>query len=42
MIIGHIPPTSNVYSEWTKRYVTLIDRYSNNIKGIFYGHTHHD
>lgn len=26
--------------EWSKRYVTLIDRYTNIIKGTFYGHTH--
>jgi len=28
--------------EWTRRYITLVDRYTNIIKGIFYGHTHND
>ena len=40
--MGHIPPISGVPTEWSKRYVTLLERYTNNIKGIFYGHTHND
>jgi len=42
-IIGHIPPGDSQYlSECTKRYNAIIDRFSNIIKGQFFGHTHND
>jgi len=42
-IIGHIPPGSwGCDSSWSYRYSALIDRFTNIIRGQFYGHTHHD
>jgi len=42
-IIGHIPPGDSTYtSECSKRYNALVDRFSNIIRGQFYGHTHYD
>ncbi len=42
-LIGHIPPGDGTYtSECSKRYNALIDRFSNIIRGQFYGHTHLD
>ena len=40
-IIGHIPPKNNL-NEWAIRFNALVDRYSYNIRGQFYGHTHND
>lgn len=43
IIIGHIPPGDSTYfSECSKRYNALVDRFSNIIRGQFYGHTHYD
>ena len=42
-IIGHIPPGDSSYtSECSKRYQAIVDRFSNIIRGNFYGHTHYD
>jgi sphingomyelin phosphodiesterase len=42
-IIGHIPPGDSTYlSECSKRYNAIVDRFSNTIRGQFYGHTHYD
>jgi len=42
-IIGHINPGSyGCDSEWSARYRALIDRFTNIIRGQFYGHTHND
>jgi sphingomyelin phosphodiesterase len=42
-IIGHIPPGDSTYlSQCSKRYNALVDRFSNIIRGQFYGHTHYD
>jgi len=42
-IIGHIPPGDlDCDSEWSARYRALIDRFTNIIRGQFYGHTHTD
>jgi sphingomyelin phosphodiesterase len=40
-IIGHIPPNNNMNS-WALRYNAIVDRFSYNIRGQFYGHTHND
>ena len=40
-IIGHIPPSSAM-NDWAMRFNALTERYSYNIRGQFYGHTHHD
>jgi len=40
-IIGHIPPSDCIY-EWGARYKAVVDRYSYNIRGQFFGHTHED
>lgn len=40
-IIGHIPPKGNL-NDWAIRFNALVDRYSYNIRGQFYGHTHSD
>ena len=42
-IIGHIPP-GDVFalSQWSKRFVGLVNRFTNIIRGQFYGHTHYD
>jgi sphingomyelin phosphodiesterase len=42
-IIGHIPPGDTTFtSQCAKRYQALVDRFSNIIRGNFYGHTHYD
>jgi len=42
-IQGHIPPGSlNCDPQWSARYRALIDRFTNIIRGQFYGHTHND
>lgn len=42
-IIGHIPPGDSTYTtECSKRYQVLVDRFSNIIRGNFFGHTHYD
>lgn len=42
-IIGHIPPGSDTcLSTWSKHYSVLITRYSNIIRGQFFGHLHTD
>jgi len=42
-IVGHIPPGGwGCDSSWSYRYNALIDRFTNIIRGQFYGHTHHD
>lgn len=42
-IIGHIPP-GDVFalSKWSTRFRALVNRYTNIIRGQFYGHTHYD
>lgn len=40
-IIGHIPPASAM-NDWAMRFNALTERYSYNIRGQFYGHTHRD
>lgn len=42
-IIGHIPP-GDVFtlSNWSTRFRALVNRYTNIIRGQFYGHTHYD
>ena len=42
-ILGHIPP-GDVFTlgEWTIRYRALINRFTNIIRGQFFGHTHYD
>jgi len=42
-IIGHIPPGNfGCDSEWSARYRAIIDRFTNIIRGQFFGHTHED
>ena len=42
-IIGHIPPSEGgCMYEWSARYKALVDRFSYNIRGQFFGHTHED
>lgn len=43
IIIGHIPP-GDVFSmsEWSWRFRAVIHRFSNIIRGQYYGHTHYD
>lgn len=42
-IMGHIPPGDATYlSECSRRYNALVDRFSNIIRGQFYGHSHYD
>jgi sphingomyelin phosphodiesterase len=42
-ILGHIPPGDSVcYDQWSSRYRALIDRFTNTVRGQFFGHTHHD
>lgn len=42
-IIGHIPPGSDsCLSTWSKHYQVLIRRYSNIVRGQFFGHHHKD
>lgn len=42
-IAGHIPPGDSTFlSECSKRYNALIDRFSNIIRGQFFGHSHYD
>lgn len=40
-IIGHVHPKSTL-NEWIMRYNALVDRFSYNIRGQFFGHTHVD
>ncbi len=54
LIIGHFPPSTsfgamgklcaltNQRIEWSKRYLVLVDRYANIIRGQLFGHTHQD
>ena len=39
-ILGHIGPSMSCLPEWSIRYKALIDRYSYNIRGQFFGHAH--
>jgi len=42
-IIGHIPPGSNYFnSEASLRYNALVDRFTQTIRGQFFGHSHSD
>ena len=42
-IMSHIPPASSAcLGEWASYYSVLVERYSNTIKGQFFGHTHMD
>jgi sphingomyelin phosphodiesterase len=42
-IIGHIPPGDTTFTtQCAKRYQALVDRFSNIVRGNFYGHTHYD
>jgi len=42
-IMGHIPPGSlNCDPQWSARFRALADRFTNIIRGQFYGHTHND
>jgi sphingomyelin phosphodiesterase len=42
-IIGHIPP-GDVFtlSKWSTRFRALVNRYTNILRGQYYGHTHYD
>lgn len=42
-LIGHIPP-GDIFtlSEWSTRFRALVNRFTNIIRGQFYGHTHYD
>ena len=42
-IIGHIPP-GDIFalSQWSTRFRALVNRFTNIIRGQFYGHTHYD
>lgn len=43
LIISHIPPgDTNYMSECSKRYIAIVDRFQNIIRGQFFGHTHYD
>jgi len=42
-IISHIPPgDTNYMSECSKRYIAIVDRFQNIIRGQYFGHTHYD
>ena len=42
-IISHIPPgLTNCLAAWSHQYTRIIQRFSNIIRGQFYGHTHYD
>jgi len=42
-ILGHIPTGgSGCYDQWSNRYRALVERFSNNIRAQFFGHTHDD
>ena len=42
-IISHIPPGDTSYmSECSRRYIAIVDRFQNIIRGQFFGHTHYD
>ncbi|CAG2164373.1 unnamed protein product [Oppiella nova] len=42
-IIGHIPPdNTQCISQWVHNYLQIVDKYSQTIKGQFFGHTHFD
>lgn len=42
-IVGHIAPDeSECVSHWVRNYVSILEHYSNVIKGQFFGHTHFD
>ena len=42
-IVGHIPPGYGYSLDpFNKRYSALVDRYTNIIRGQFYGHIHSD
>lgn len=42
-ILGHIPP-GDIFtlSQWATRFRALVNRFTNVIRGQFYGHTHYD
>jgi sphingomyelin phosphodiesterase len=42
-ILGHIPP-GDIFTlgEWSTRYRALVNRFTNIIRGQFFGHTHYD
>ena len=40
-IIGHIPSDGCMY-QWAARFEAIVDRYSDTIRGQFFGHTHSD
>ena len=43
LIIGHIPPSqppTNPY--WSERFMVLVERYANIIRGLIHGHIHQD
>ncbi len=43
LIIGHFAPyTPSGAIEWNQRYLVLVDRYANIIRGQLFGHTHRD
>ncbi len=43
MIIGHYPPRCSFKIDaWNERYLVLVDRYANIIRGQMVGHTHED
>ena len=54
IILGHIPPSAYsavmgdlyiyiyIYLEWGYRFGVIVDRFSNNIRGLLFGHTHRD
>jgi len=43
LIIGHYPPLNTfIINEWAKRYLVLMDRFSDMVVGQFFGHVHED
>ncbi|CAL4139124.1 unnamed protein product, partial [Meganyctiphanes norvegica] len=42
-IIGHVPPLiSDCFQQWAHQFSRIVSRFSNTIRGQFYGHSHFD